>query len=1585
MSVLPNDQINYVINCLTAKSTWNDLILYHEGPSDVKESRVMDLKLCYNAFKFKEGETVTQTFTRYKALMNELVNDGIKLSKLEINTGFINGLPKKWLSFYQSLRNINHVKESELASLFGKLKYEENLIYSIYETKKKKSLISATPLSTAFFSTSIVQDFQDSPDDEEDTISSQEYMDDLEEEYQARALLDKSKRLFKMGTQRFSSAKATNQTECHKCGRKGYFARNYFSKTSVPSYQSPFQPKLLSSSQHKPELSPTKDFEAKYNKVKTKLAPLSSSASASKALMVKNKVKVLMALAENNDVVSKESARNGEWVKISMRKILKENKNLRKELKELTTITETWLNSSNKVNQCISEQIPTQKKRILGVDQLIEDSSSFGQKDLVFVKSSVEDTKVSIPGVERLWLSKAKGFILPNHDTGRILPTESQRNTTESSVAVTNSSVSDYDSVDESLVYSTPLPPLEKLDGAEPISGPKTIKSILKSNSTFKAEALKGVIINEPSSAPAKGNKSVLASKVNSAPAGKLKNAKTKDDPHLAIVMKELNNPILQISKNQSSYSRNNQPQPVPQNALQNKYKTQLKKGCDRYALNNHLSEKCYKILFCKKCERTDHRTCDHVEYISTMNMTQHLKGQGGSSSRSRTPRPSKHFFPPCIHYGFSDNLSNDYVNYPICDICGSYDHETYGHNMVISLRRGIKPRNPQHVMKSCETCGSTVHTTTDHNDIEWFRRGPKVVFGDDSTCTTEGYGSVKCNGIILTKFDEKRGTIFNSKKEVVMIAPRVKDVYVLDMTSSAQESCFFAKASENLNWLWHKRLAHLNFKTKQTSSIKKCLHLLHMDLFGPVTSRSINHEKYSIVIVDEYSRYTWVYFLKKKSQAAETIMSFIKRVENQNDIKVKQLRTDNGTEFRNSILVNFCDEKGISQNFSSPYTHEQNGVGTEAVATACYTQNRSTIVKRHLKTPYEIFRKRIPNIDFLYIFGCPVYIHNHKDHLGKFDEKDDDGYILGYSLVSKAFKVFNTRRQQTEETYHITFDEIPDAIKFTKPSVDNINIAESERYPPDEYFHPYEPSQRYQTNTNNVSFIELYECPEPVVLETEVPSDQNGQADQNDHNDQNDQSVQTNEFLNDDQSEHSNHTNDEQIIDNLPSTEDIQISKHLSSPNVEDTSVHDTILIPNPSLFIPSMNSPTPQDRWSQDKHIELANIIGDPGAGMRIRAMAKELSAASAHECIFVDFLSREEPKKVSKALKHPGWVDAMQDELTHFARNKVWTLVPAPYSKTTIGSKWVFRNKRDETRIIIKNKARLVAQGYNQQEGIDYDETFAPVARLEAISIFLAFATYMNFIVYQMDVKSAFLIGKLKEEVYVKQPLGFESSKFPNHVCKLDKALYGLKQAPRAWYETLSTFLTEHKFVRGKIDNTLFVYKTQTDMILIKQSERGISINQEKYVKDLLKKYDINGSSVKTLMVPPNNLGPDLNGKAINETQYRGFDPKGYSDSDYARCNMDMKSTLSASTARCCANILWMRSQLTDYDMIYEKPLDEPTFKRLIVELGMLNIDSKHVVLSPSLEQWEAFTRAPNQYKEHLSEFWYTAKTLEDSKIW
>ncbi|GJV00159.1 retrovirus-related pol polyprotein from transposon TNT 1-94 [Tanacetum coccineum] len=207
-------------------------------------------------------------------------------------------------------------------------------------------------------------------------------------------------------------------------------------------------------------------------------------------------------------------------------------------------------------------------------------------------------------------------------------------------------------------------------------------------------------------------------------------------------------------------------------------------------------------------------------------------------------------------------------------------------------------------------------------------------------------------------------------------------------------------------------------------------------------------------------------------------------------------------------------------------------------------------------------------------------------------------------------------------------------------------------------------------------------------------------------------------------------------------------------------------------------------------------------------------------------------------------------------------------------------------DENEVVIKNKARLVAQGYNQQEGIDYEETFALVARLAAIRIFLAYEAYMGFMVYQMDVKSAFLNGKILEEVYVQQPPWFESSEFPNHVCKLDKALYGLKQAP----------------------------------------EHGISICQEKYVKDLLKKYDLaDSASVKCPMLPPNNLGLDESRVSVNETLYQA-NPKEshliavkrifrrlvcWSAKKQSSVAMSSAEAEYVAVAGCCAQVLWIKS--------------------------------------------------------------------------
>ncbi|GJV03046.1 putative ribonuclease H-like domain-containing protein [Tanacetum coccineum] len=205
---------------------------------------------------------------------------------------------------------------------------------------------------------------------------------------------------------------------------------------------------------------------------------------------------------------------------------------------------------------------------------------------------------------------------------------------------------------------------------------------------------------------------------------------------------------------------------------------------------------------------------------------------------------------------------------------------------------------------------------------------------------------------------------------------------------------------------------------------------------------------------------------------------------------------------------------------------------------------------------------------------------------------------------------------------------------------------------------------------------------------------------------------------------------------------------------------------------------SPIPTTRIHKDHPKD--QIIRDINSATQTRRMTK---------------ISEEHALKVIQALDDPSWIEAMQEELLQFKLQKVWTLVDLPNGKRAIGTKWVFRNKKDERGIVVRNKARLVAQGYTQEEGIDYDEVFAPVARIEAIRLFLAYASFMGFIVYQMDVKSAFLYGTIEEEVYVCQPPGFEDPQFPDKVYKVEKALYGLHQAPRAWYETLSTYLLEN----------------------------------------------------------------------------------------------------------------------------------------------------------------------------------------------
>ncbi|GJV54768.1 retrovirus-related pol polyprotein from transposon TNT 1-94 [Tanacetum coccineum] len=337
-----------------------------------------------------------------------------------------------------------------------------------------------------------------------------------------------------------------------------------------------------------------------------------------------------------------------------------------------------------------------------------------------------------------------------------------------------------------------------------------------------------------------------------------------------------------------------------------------------------------------------------------------------------------------------------------------------------------------------------------------------------------------------------------------------------------------------------------------------------------------------------------------------------------------------------------------------------------------------------------------------------------------------------------------------------------------------------------------------------------------------------------------------------------------------------------IPEPNSEESSSRDVI-----PTNVHSVNQPPEHlNKWTNDHPLD--NVISNPSRLVSTRHLLQN----EALFCYFDAFLSSVEPKNYKEALKESCWIEAMQEELNEFEHE--------------LGG-------------VLKNKARLVARGYRQEEGIEFEESFAPVARLEAIRIFIAYAAHINMIVYQMDVKTAFLNGILREELYVSQSDGFIDQDNPNHVYNLKKALYGIKDAPRAWYDLLSSFLLSQKFSKGTVDPTLFTRKEGKDILLVQiyvddiifastdlslcetfseimclkfkmsmmgkmsfflglqisQSPRGIFLNQSKYALGIIKKYGMETSDpVDTPMVEKSKLDADPQGKEVDPKRYRGM---------------------------------------------------------------------------------------------------------------
>ncbi|GJS98350.1 putative ribonuclease H-like domain-containing protein [Tanacetum coccineum] len=676
--------------------------------------------------------------------------------------------------------------------------------------------------------------------------------------------------------------------------------------------------------------------------------------------------------------------------------------------------------------------------------------------------------------------------------------------------------------------------------------------------------------------------------------------------------------------------------------------------------------------------------------------------------------------------------------------------------------------------------------------------------------------------------------------------------------------------------------------KAKLVNSISKPLHMLHMDLFGPTNVKSLMKKSYCLVVTDDFSRFSWVFVLATKDETSRILKTFITEIENQLDYKgikrefsVARTPQQNGVaERRNRLLIEAV--RTMLVDFKLPTTF-----WVEAVNTACYVLNRVLVIKPHNKIPYELIRGRTPLIDFMKPFGCPITILNTKDHLGKFDGKANKGFFVGkwtrlaFDIDSLTISMNYVLVVAGNQTYGIAGTR------------NNIVTGQAEK--------KIEPKQEYILIPFCTTDLLISQGPKDSEEDAGVkPTKLNeSKALEKDGKDDQDTGSEFERLLQ--LEKQPNSTNSFNTVGSPVSTAGPSFTNDdPSSPvNVAKASnAFEEYLFERFSLFKNAFTLPPILNVTLMDDTRIFGNAYDDEDVG--VEADLNNLETTMNVSPIPTTRIDKDHPK------------DQIIGDLTSAIQTRRMTKIFDEHAM-------VFRNKKDERGIVVRNKARLVAQGYTQEEGIDYDEVFAPVARIEAIRLFLAYASFMGFIVYQMDVKSAFLYGTIEEEVYVCQPPGFEDPHFPDKVYKVEKALYGLHQAPRAWYETLSTYLIENGFRRGTIDKTLFIKKDKGDILLVQvyvddiifgstkkslcdefeglmhkrfqmssmgeltfflglqvqQKEDGIFISQDKYVAEILKKFDF--ATMKTTSTPIETnkaLVKDEEAEAVDVHLYRSM---------------------------------------------------------------------------------------------------------------
>ncbi|GJR35686.1 putative ribonuclease H-like domain-containing protein [Tanacetum coccineum] len=632
--------------------------------------------------------------------------------------------------------------------------------------------------------------------------------------------------------------------------------------------------------------------------------------------------------------------------------------------------------------------------------------------------------------------------------------------------------------------------------------------------------------------------------------------------------------------------------------------------------------------------------------------------------------------------------------------------------------------------------------------------------------------------------------------RHVLLRTPRQQNMYAVDLKDIVPYknlTCLIAKVFVNESMLWHRRLGHLNFKlmnklvrnnlviglpskifendhscvdclkgkqhkasckSKLVNSSSKPLHTLHMDLFGPTFISSLNHKWYRLVITNDFSRFTWTFFLKTKDETYRILRNFITEIENLKDLKVKIIRCDNGGKFRNKEMDDFCSRKEAARTMLAdvklPVTF-----WTEAVNTACYVQNRVLVSKPFNKTPYELFNGRAPSIGFLRPFGCHVMILNTLDHLGKFDAKGDEGFFVGYSLNSKAFRVYNKRTKHIEENLHINFLESKVIDKAGGPNwlFDIESLIKSMNYIP---------VVGAGTSSSNISgtkedvkqaekekgsplrFIALPNWfHEAQMITTNDAAKKSGgilidspQKEQEEVHTDKDVSEQVEHEVNEEVPESSGisfptaSSKESSKLTSTPTVETVvpTVSTHVptASENIFTIDPSEPPSTPTVETTVPTVSTPVPTViksrgglRYSQPPSI--SNVVSSEN---RVEDFFRDSTHATRLNEVEADLSNMETTIQVSPTptlrihKDHPknqiiGPVDTLV--LTRHKSKNVdeQSFLATIHQKIDLDLLQLY-----ERGIVIRNKAKLAAQGHTQEEGIYYEEVFAPVARIKAI---------------------------------------------------------------------------------------------------------------------------------------------------------------------------------------------------------------------------------------------------------------------------